>query len=212
MTEEKLLEALFIRYPLLTKIQADIKKAIDKLTEVYNNKNKLLICGNGGSAADSEHIAGELLKSFQKNRDIDQEFKNQVKNLFPDKADKICSTLEGALPVISLTSHISLNTAFANDANPVFSFAQQVYGLGNSGDGLIAISTSGNSENILLAVMTAKAKNISVIGLTGEIENKLSELSDVTIKAPAAETHLIQEYHLPIYHTICSVLETRFFK
>ena len=168
------------------------------------------MCGNGGSAADSEHIVGELMKKFKKPREIESVIAKKLAT-FGTEGEKLAGVLEGALPAISLTSHIALSTAFANDKEPTAAFAQQVYGLGVCGDVLICISTSGNSENCYLAAITAKAKWIKVISLTGKTEGKLSSVSDVTVFAPETETYKVQEFHLPIYHALCAMLEEEFF-
>ncbi len=196
-----ILENLFNNYSELIFLENDIKNACNILIKSFDYEGKLLVCGNGGSAADSEHIVGELMKGFRLKRAVNDE-KIPI---------EIRKNLQGALPAISLTGAISLSTAFANDVNPEFVFAQQVYGLGRKNDVLIAISTSGNAKNVCNAVEVAKAKEIKTIGLTGQKGGKLGEMCDVTIKVPSNETYRIQEYHLPIYHAICEILETEYF-
>jgi len=195
---------LLNRYPDLNDCARDIERTFLTLGDCYSAGGKVLICGNGGSAADAEHWSGELLKGFHKGRPLPNE---ALETLGPELASK----LQGALPTIPLTGFLALSSAYANDANPKHIFAQLVWGLGNTGDVLIAISTSGKSENILLAAETAKAKGLTVIGLTGADGGDLYSLSDVTIRVPATVVHHIQEYHLPIYHCLSMMLEDAFF-
>lgn len=204
------LNELLERYPSLAEQKENIIAAYEILKDCYLCGNKLLVCGNGGSAADSEHIVGELMKKFKKQRKIQKSVYDELV-AFGDDGKRLADVLEGALPAISLTSHIALSTAFANDKEPSAVFAQQVYALGRRGDTLICISTSGNSENCYLAAITAKAKGIKVASLTGKNESKLSAVSDITIFAPETETFKVQEYHLPIYHALCAMLEEEFF-
>lgn len=205
-----ILNELINRYPELKSVESDILSAYRITETAYKKGKKLLVCGNGGSASDSEHIVGELMKKFRKQREIDEKVYDNL-GLFGDEGKRLQKTLEGALPAISLTSHIALTTAFANDKEPSAVFAQQLYGLANEGDVLIAISTSGNSENCVLATITAKAKGLKTIALTGEKESKLSALCDVTVKVPETETFKVQELHLPIFHALCAMLEEEFF-
>ena len=169
-----------------------------------------MIAGNGGSAADSNHIVGELMKSFELKRPIDDDIREKISNS-DFYANELVNSLQGALPTISLNNHESLNTAFLNDVNPTATFAQQIMGYGVSGDVFLGISTSGNSKNVVMAAVVAKAKGLKVIGLTGERDSDLSKLADITIKAPDKITFKIQEYHLPIYHCLCRMLEQYFF-
>ncbi len=209
-TTREILKELIKRYPQLYNVKNDIEKAYIILEEAYRNNKKVLICGNGGSASDSEHIVGELLKSFKKKRAIKQEVYDKLDEYGVDGA-KLKNTLEGCLRAISLTSHLSLSTAFSNDREPSVVFAQQLYGLADKGDVLIAISTSGNSENCVLATTLANVMGMKTIALTGAKESRLSKLSDITIKAPEIETYKVQELHLPIYHALCAMLEEEFF-
>jgi D-sedoheptulose 7-phosphate isomerase len=204
-------EILIKRYPILNNIKKEIIDGYLLLESCYENGGKLLVAGNGGSAADSEHIVGELMKEFSLPRNINQEFSNNLKKIDPEMGAILSENLQGALPAIALDGHYSLNTAFANDCNPLMCFAQQVYGYGKAGDVFLGISTSGNSKNILFAATVAKAKNIKVLGLSGNKDSKLAELSDLCVKVPEEETFKIQELHLPIYHCWCMMLETRFF-
>lgn len=205
-----ILNELINRYHELKSVENDILSAYRIAENAYKNGKKLLVCGNGGSAGDSEHIVGELMKKFRKQRKIDEKVYDNL-GLFGDEGKRLQKTLEGAMPAISLTSHIALTTAFSNDKEPSAVFAQQLYGLANEGDVLIAISTSGNSENCVLATITAKAKGLKTIAFTGEKESKLSGLCDVTVKVPETETFKVQELHLPVYHALCAMLEEEFF-
>lgn len=206
----KILDDLIVRYPILSDNKQEILNAYLLLEEAYKNKKKLLVCGNGGSASDSEHIVGELMKRFKKPRAIYPKIYDNLSS-YGEAGKKLQNTLEGSLRAISLTSHIALSTAFSNDKEPSVVFAQQLYGLGDKGDVLISISTSGNSENCVLATTLAKVMELRTISLTGKKESELSKISDVTIKVPEIETYKIQELHLPIYHCLCAMLEEEFF-
>lgn len=212
---EKLLshvDLLIERYPALESCKDDILNAYYLLEEPYSNGNKLLVAGNGGSAADSEHIVGELMKSFKLPRKLDKEFKSKLIQEDEELGLTLSENLQGALPAIALDGHLALSTAYMNDCEPLLCFAQQVNGFGNKGDIFLGISTSGNSKNILYAAVTARVKGLKVIGLTGQKESKLSEIADVCIKVPETETYMIQELHLPVYHCLCLMLEERFFE
>lgn len=203
-------EALFKRYPKLTSVKDEVALARKLLIDTYENGGKLLLCGNGGSAADCEHIAGELLKSFKRRRPISRELADGLSKFGPD-GEHIAGRLEGALEAISLCGHPALSTAYANDVDPYMVFAQQVNGLGREGDLLIALTTSGNSKNCVYAAMTAKAKGMKVISITGEGGGRIASVSDVALKLPERETYLVQELTLPIYHYLCAELEDHFF-
>ena len=190
---KKIFDALFEDYPTLLPIKDDIESMYDIIKECYANKKKTLVCGNGGSAADSEHIVGEFMKGFLLKRQVDG------------------TRLQGALRSISLVSQTALISAIANDNGADMVFAQQVYGYMDEGDVLIALSTSGNSENILNAAVTAKNLDGKVIALTGKSGGKLKDISDVAVMLPSDETYKIQEHTLPVYHTICSMIENEFF-
>ncbi|MDR1596001.1 MAG: SIS domain-containing protein [Puniceicoccales bacterium] len=192
------------RYPRLAVCEDDIKLLHDTVAVSFKNRGKLLICGNGGSASDSGHIAGELLKSFCLKRKIDSEVQKAV-------GDEIADNLQGALPAISLPDMVAINTAYANDCDSKYCFAQLVYGLGHAGDTLLCISTSGNAKNVILAAVVAGAMGINVVGLTGATGGELAKHCDVCVMAPESETFKIQELHLPIYHTLCLMLEQTFF-
>ena len=205
-------DLLIERYPVLESCKDDILNAYYLLEESYSNRNKLLVAGNGGSAADSEHIVGELMKSFKLPRKLDKEFKSKLIQEDEELGLALSENLQGALPAIALDGHSALSTAYMNDCEPLLCFAQQVNGFGNEGDVFLGISTSGNSKNILYAAVTAHAKGMKVIGLTGQKESKLSEIADVCIKVPETETYMIQELHLPVYHCLCLMLEESFFE
>ncbi len=202
------LPSLFERYPVLRACEKEVRAAFDLLAAAYRSGNKLLVCGNGGSAADSEHIVAELMKGFLKRRPIPAE---DAAKLEAAGGKEIASRLQGALAAISLPSQMSLLTAIANDGDYDFTFAQQVYGLGQPGDALIAISTSGRSRNVCNAVIAAKAFGLKSIALTGRSGGDLAPLADVAIKVPSDNVAEIQELHLPVYHWLSTELEATFF-
>lgn len=188
---------LFERYPQLNICAKDIEKALALMVDTYKNGGKILVCGNGGSASDADHIVGELMKGFLKDRKItDARIPQELRG-----------KLQGALPAISLSAHTSLMTATINDNDADMVFAQQVYGYAKTDDLLIAISTSGNSKNVVNAVKVAKSLGVKAIALTGKAGGELKQFADVTICAPSTETYKIQEYHLPIYHYLCAKVE-----
>lgn len=205
------LSHLIDRYPKLIVCREEITKAYDLLEEAYSNGRKLLVCGNGGSASDSEHIVGELMKEFKLKRKVYSDHAAVLKEIDPELGQTLAEHLQGALSAISLTGHSSLQTAYMNDAVPELVFAQQVNGYGKPGDVFLGISTSGNSRNVLYAAVNSKAKGLKVIGLTGAKENKLMKYADVCIRVPETETYKIQELHLPVYHCLCLMLEDHFF-
>lgn len=206
---KKFIENLIHRYPELPK--EAIKQAIEEIINCYKNKNKIMVCGNGGSAADSLHIVGELMKGFLLRRKLDGKKQEEIRSLFPDSSQYFIDNLQQALPAISLVNETSLLTAYANDQAPDLSFAQQVLGHGNKGDILIAISTSGNSKNVIYATQMAKIQGMKIISLTGHKGGKLKEISDILINVPSDETYIVQEYHLPVYHVICAAVENEMF-
>ena len=201
---EEIFEELFVRYPALEACRADVVAAFDALLAAYRGGGKVLVCGNGGSASDSEHIVGELLKEFKKHRDVPGEIAAKLR-------PEVAAALEGSLPAISLVSMSGIVTAFANDVAWETAFAQQVLGLGEPGDVLIALSTSGNSANCVAAAEVMKAKGGKSVALTGERESRLSAVCDVTIRVPATETYKVQEFHLPVYHALCAMIEEEMF-
>lgn len=205
------LQQLIDRYPQLESVRRNIDAAFDIIAETFSRGGKLLIAGNGGSASDADHIAGELMKSFVKKRELPDAFKERITAVDSAIADYVIPRLQQALPAIALSNHASLNTATINDVAGDMTFAQQALGYGKEGDALLAISTSGNSKNIIYAAAVSKAKNLSVIALTGRDGGELKRFADVSIIAPETETYKIQELHLPIYHCLCLMLEERFF-
>lgn len=205
------IDLLVERYPSLESAKNDIVAAYLLLEESYENGGKLLVAGNGGSAADAEHIVGELMKGFKLPRKPEADFAEKLVKENQELGSVLAENLQGALPAIALDGHPALSTAYMNDCEPLLCFAQQVNGYGKLGDVFLGISTSGNSKNVLYAATTAHAKGMKVIGLTGAKDSKLKDMSDVCIKAPQTETYMIQELHLPIYHCLCLMLEDKFF-
>lgn len=205
MTSETVLSDLLCDYPVLEAAQDDIVAAYGQLRRCFDSGGKLLLCGNGGSAADCEHIVGELMKSFRRPRPVPKTFAGHP---------ALCgegALLQQALPAISLCGHPSLTTAYANDVDPAMVFAQQVYGYGRRGDILLGISTSGNAANICHALRVARAAGLATIGLTGQSGGEMKPLCDICICVPETETYRVQQLHLPVYHALCAMLETAFF-
>ena len=192
-------------------LNASIGKAIARLIASYDVGGKLLICGNGGSAADCEHIVGELMKGFCLPRSLSPTDRNRLSETCGNDAKLLGEKLQYGLPALSLVSHSSLITAIANDLDGDLIFAQQVWGAGKAGDAILIISTSGNSQNVLLAAKVARAKKITVIGLTGRGGGRLAKLCDVLIDVQSDDVAAIQELHLPIYHEICRSIEAHYF-
>lgn len=219
----KYIDELCERRNYLLPIKKDIEKSLEILINCYKKGNKVLICGNGGSAADSAHITGELMKRFMKDRPVDEKTLNSLKKVIdeftaknncnhgPKKFDEMKMILEQGLPAIDLTSQVALNTAFINDKNADYMYANEVLGLGKEGDTLIAISTSGTAKDIVNASLVAKAKGLNIIAFTGSDGGKLKHIGDATIIAPGETTYLIQEEHIAIYHAICLDLEDALF-
>ena len=205
------LRELIKRYPHLECVKSEIDLSFKMLVNCYNNGGKLLIAGNGGSASDAEHIAGELMKTFTKKRALPDKFISDINNVDSEIARYLVPRMQPGLPAIALSGHASLNTACINDIDGNITFAQQVYGYGKEGDILLGISTSGNSKNILYACAVAKVKKLKIIGLSGQAGGKLKSFSDVCICVPETETYKIQELHLPVYHVLCMMLEDYFF-
>ena len=211
MDTQKLLDTLVKRYPSLEGIRNDVENVSNIIIESYENGGKLLTCGNGGSNADADHIVGELMKSFSKKRPLESSFENSLASIDPEKAEFLASHLERGLPAISLSAHAALNTAVSNDIHGDLIFAQQVNGYGKKGDVFLGITTSGNSKNVIYAAIVAKAKGMKVLGLTGETGGELKNYCDAIIRVPAKWTPEVQEYHLPVYHTVCQIIEYHFF-
>lgn len=207
-----IMDKLKHKYPELEVCIPDIQRVIAVMTESYRQGGYTLLCGNGGSAADCEHIVGELMKGFMLKRPIPNEMREMFQQLFPDEADFLSDHLQGALPAISLVSHSALSTAFINDVSAEMVFAQQVFGYGRKGDVLVGLSTSGNSANVVRAMQVAKAIGMHTVAFTGRSGGKLNTFCDVTIRVPWDSTPDIQERHLPIYHAICIALEEALFQ
>lgn len=207
---QKHLDLLVERYPKLECCRDDIEKAYLIMEEAYSRDKKMLIAGNGGSAADAEHIAGELMKRFKTPRTVPAEFAEKLKSIDPERGGGLAKNLERGLMAIPLVAHEALTTAYINDVDGLGVFAQQLYGFGREGDVFLGISTSGNSRNVMSATVVARALGIKVIGLTGENGGELAKVADVAVKVPETETYMIQELHLPVYHCLCLMLEDRF--
>lgn len=208
---EKHIGLLIKRYPKLISVRRDIVNAYLIFEECYENGGKLLVAGNGGSAADAEHIAGELMKRFRIPRPVSAEFAEKLKAVDKERGSRLAKNLEQGLMAVPLVAHEALTTAYINDVDGLGVFAQQLYGFGRRGDVFLGISTSGNSENIINAAVVARASGIKTIGLTGADGGALAETADVTVKVPETETYMVQELHLPVYHCWCLMLEDRFF-
>lgn len=208
-TYEEVLGTLFANYPELRACEGEVREAASLIAGTFSSGGKLLVCGNGGSAADSEHVVGELMKSFRFKRRIDPAFAEAYRAA---NGMDVPSWLEGALPAISLVSQTALSTAFGNDEAAVGVFAQQVYGYGEAGDTLLAVSTSGGSVNVVEAAKVARAMDVRVVSLTGSSESTLTVLSDVCIRVPRDEVFRVQELHLPVYHALCAAVEAELFE
>ena len=205
-------EELFERYPELLACEADIDRALALMIETYENGGKILVCGNGGSCSDAQHIVGELMKGFLLKRPMSAAQKKVFEDaLGAEEAEAFASRLQRGLPAIALDGQSALMTAYLNDADPDYVYAQEVFGYGKKEDLLIGISTSGNSKNVVLAMKAAKALGIRGIALTGAKESKLSALATATVRVPSTETFKIQELHLPVYHYLCAAIEEKFF-
>lgn len=211
MDKKALIDQLCERYPSLDSIKPAITEACDLLIHCYEQGGKVLACGNGGSCSDADHIVGELMKSFELKRPIRASIQQKLLEIAPERGSYLGGHLQQGLPAISLTAHSALATAVSNDIDGTLIFAQQVIGYGKEGDVLIAISSSGNSQNVVDACMVAMAMNLKVIGLTGETGGKMREFCDTLINVPGRRTAFVQELHLPVYHVLCLVVEHHFF-
>lgn len=209
----KCVEDLIARYPQMAECRSDLQAAVEAICGSYRGGHKLIVCGNGGSASDSEHIVGELMKGFLLKREIKGELAEKIRANCGEDAQYLIDNLQGALPALSMVNQVALNTAFANDQAPDLSFAQQLLGMGDEGDVLVAISTSGNSTNVIYALEMAKVKGVTSIGLLGHSGGKIKarSLADINICVPEDETFKIQELHLPVYHMLCIAVENEFF-
>lgn len=208
----KHIDELCIRYPVLSVCKNDIEKAAEALIESFENGGKLLVAGNGGSCADSDHISGELLKSFVKKRRPSVELIDSIRKINPETGDYLEDKLQGSLPVIALTNNTALMTASLNDVDGNVMFAQQVNGYGKEGDVFLGISTSGNSKDIVYPTVVAKAKGLMTVALIGKDGGKLKGIADICIVVPEQETFKIQELHLPVYHALCLEIEEYFWR
>jgi phosphoheptose isomerase len=206
-TVQKELDILFLNYPELRTCESSIVEAFDFMLECSRQKRLIMTCGNGGSAADAGHIVGELMKGFKLKRPLTPGERETLESAFPGEGDYLASHLQRGIPALSLSDQVAVTSAFINDVAPDMVFAQQVFGYGKVGDVLVALSTSGNSRNVVNACRVAKAFHIKTIGMTGESGGEMKDICDVIIRVPACETYRIQEYHLPVYHALCSMLE-----
>ena len=209
--QKKYIDLLMQRYPALEVCKKSIIEGYQLIESSYSHDGKLLIAGNGGSASDSEHIAGELMKRFNRPRPIPTEFANKLKQIDPVRGEQLSTNLERGLMAIPLVAHEALTTAYINDVDGNGVFAQQLYGYGRRGDVFLGISTSGNSKNVISATVVARALGIKVIALTGNTGGELAKIADVAVIVPEKETYMIQELHIPIYHCWCLMLEEYFF-
>jgi phosphoheptose isomerase len=210
MNKNPFLSELCRRYPVLNSNKDRINEAVMAIISCYQQGGKLLICGNGGSSADADHMAGELMKSFESVRPLNDNIKKRLSEL-AGRGEYLALKLESGLPAISLSVHTALATAISNDIDPNLVFAQQVIVFGKEKDVLIAMSTSGNSQNVLDACIAARALNMKIVGLTGETGGKMRELCDILINVPESRTAFIQELHLPVIHTLCLIAEKHFY-
>jgi len=204
------LDELLQRHPVLVPCRGDIERAYSLLVECYEKGGKLLLCGNGGSAADCEHIVGELMKGYLRARPLSGEVRARLAQADPEMGKALGDTLQGSLPAINLTAGVSLTSAFGNDVAPVHAYAQAAYGHGKRGDVLLGLSTSGNAANVRATLCVARALGISTIGMTGQGGGRMAGLCDVLIAVPARRTFEIQELHLPVYHCLCAMVEAHF--
>ncbi len=202
---------LYTHFPELESARESIEHAYAMLKETYLAGGKIMLCGNGGSCSDCEHIVGELMKGFLSMREPDEETKAKLKEKFPEDAEYFSKNLQRGIPAVSLAAHAGVMTAFVNDVTADMVYAQMVYAMGKEADLVWGISTSGNSKNVVNAMKMASALGIKTLGMTGEKDSKLSAICDETIRAPHGETYRIQEYHLPIYHYLCAKLEAELF-
>ena len=206
-----IIDDFFNNHADLIFLKNNILDCVNLIIKMYKSGNKILVCGNGGSCADSEHISGELLKSFKLKRSLNNKLANKLEKDYKEEGSYISKNLQEGVKCIPLTCFTAFNTAFSNDCDEKMTFAQLVNVLGDSGDVLISISTSGNSKNVLYASKIAKVKNIKIVALTGETGGKLKDICDILINVPSKEVYKIQEYHLPIYHLICLLVESEIF-
>lgn len=199
------------RYPQLEPCMQDIAKAEQMMLNTYTRGGRILVCGNGGSCADADHIVGELMKGFLLDRKMDGATAEKFRTVLGDEAERYIENLQCGIPAISLPAQSALLSAYANDKDAELAYAQLVFGYARAGDLLVAISTSGNSANVVAAVKVAKALGIASLALTGAKESRLSAICDCTVRVPETETFRVQELHLPVYHALCAAVERRIF-
>jgi D-sedoheptulose 7-phosphate isomerase len=211
MEENIVLKELIKRHPKLITVENQIRLSAESIIDCYTGGRKVLVCGNGGSCSDSDHIVGELMKGFEHKRPVEAALKKQLETVDGERGRYLAEKLQQGLPAISLTAHGALITAVANDIDADLIFAQQVAGYGQSGDVLIGISSSGNSQNVVDAIITARAKGLVVIGITGETGGRMKPFCDILINVPGMRTAHIQELQLPVYHALCLITENHFF-
>ncbi|GAB1452162.1 SIS domain-containing protein [Draconibacterium sp.] len=206
-----ILDELLNRYTQLDYLENAVFDSVELLIKTFGNGGKVLVCGNGGSCSDADHIVGELMKSFEGKRPLNSDLQQKLSELSPERGKMLAEKLQQGLPTISLTVHQSLITAIANDIHGDLIYAQQVVGWGNPGDILIGLSTSGNSKNVIDALIVAKAKGMITIGMTGETGGKMKDWCDILLNVPETRTAYVQELHLPVYHAICMMIEKEIF-
>jgi D-sedoheptulose 7-phosphate isomerase len=211
MNSKYILDELLNRYTYLRFLEESVLKVVEAIVKTFRSGGKVLVCGNGGSCSDADHIVGELMKSFEGHRPLEISLQKKLMELSPEHGKMLADKLQQGLPAVSLTVHSALITAIANDIGGELIFAQQVTGLGNQDDVLIGLSTSGNSQNVINAMIVAKAKGITTIGMTGETGGKMRDWCDILLNVPERRTAYVQELHLPVYHTICMMIETEIF-
>ncbi len=206
-----ILDVLVARHGELKGLRGEIEKACALLIEAFKGGRKLLVCGNGGSAADADHIVGEFMKGFVKKRPLAASLRGNLISVDEVKGRRLADTLQASLPAIALGRHTALHSAFGNDADPGLAYAQEVLGYGVTGDVFLGISTSGNASNVVHAAVAARARGLGVIALTGVGGGNLAELADILLAVPERETWKVQELHLPVYHAICLAVESALF-
>jgi D-sedoheptulose 7-phosphate isomerase len=211
MNSKYILDELLNRYTYLRFLEESVLKVVEAIVKTFRSGGKVLVCGNGGSCSDADHIVGELMKSFEGHRPLEISLQKKLMELSPEHGKMLADKLQQGLPAVSLTVHSALITAIANDIGGELIFAQQVTGLGNQDDVLIGLSTSGNSQNVINAMIVAKAKGITTIGMTGETGGKMRDWCDILLNVPERRTAYVQELHLPVYHTICMMIETEIY-
>ena len=211
MESEYILKETIRRYPQLAHLESSIQETAEIIVETYKNGGKVLVCGNGGSCSDADHIVGELMKSFEGRRPLAKPLQDELMELSPETGKMLAEKLQQGLPAISLNTHSALISAISNDISGEVIYAQQVVGWGIRGDVLIGLSTSGNSQNVIDAMIVAKAKGLTTIGMTGETGGKMRDWSDILLNVPERRTAYVQELHLPVYHAICMMIEKEMF-